>query len=237
MRSSTIICLIIVLIFVVGCACSQTQDDADVDIPPPAPPSSGGNPAPQLFPPIFVQDIPSYTTLIEDQQAFELDLLAYATDSPNDPHFTQQNQLVWSVSGFDSNILTIVILNNHIARFIPKPNGFGQTQATFTVQDLTGLSASRTIAIQFANIPDAPLITSAPITSATVNTPYNYLVQAIDPDEDTITFTLTEKPTGMTIEAGTISWTPAATGVIGVSVRAQDSTGRITVQSYTITIT
>jgi len=49
-----------------------------------------------------------------------------------------------------------------------------------------------------------PVITSTPITTATVGQPYSYAVQATDPDPgDTLTFSLTTAPTGMTINATT----------------------------------
>ena len=239
MRLLTLGLIVILTIIIVGCSCEETQDDDDTTVPPPAPPgSSSGNPPPPLFPPIFVQDLPSYTNLIEDSAPFELDLTPYATDSPNDPSFTPQNQLVWTVSGFTASIIEVVILNGHIARFIPKPNGYGETQAVFTVRDSTGLTASRTTALRLSNVPDPPLITSTPVTQASANSGYSYTVTAVDPDGDTITFALTERPAGMTIDAnsGVISWTAQGAGQYGVTVRAQDSTGRITLQSFTISV-
>jgi hypothetical protein len=61
-----------------------------------------------------------------------------------------------------------------------------------------------------------PVITSTPNTAATVGQPYSYAVQATDPDPgDTLTFSLTTVPAGMTINAttGLIQWTPVATQV------------------------
>ncbi len=238
MRLSTIVLLIILAIVVVGCACEETKDDSTSPTPPPDPGGGGGTPTPPTYPPVFVQDIPGFTNVLEDSPAFEHDLGLYATDSPNDPNFTPQPQLVWTVNGFDANIINVVILNNHIARFIPRLNGFGETQAAFTVTDLTGLTASRTIAIHLANVADPPTITSAPITTATANNAYSYTVVAIDPDEDTITYSLTEHPPGMIINpnSGVVSWTPQSTGQYGVTVRPIDSTGRFSLQSFEVSV-
>jgi hypothetical protein len=72
----------------------------------------------------------------------------------------------------------------------------------------------------------APTITSTPITTATVATAYAYDVNATDPDGDTLTYTLTANPTGMTIVSttGVIGWTPTSTqkGNHSVAVKVSD---------------
>ena len=84
----------------------------------------------------------------------------------------------------------------------------------------------------------APDITSTPITSATVDQAYTYNVNATDPDGDTLTYSLTTKPTGMTINSttGLINWTPASTGDYNVTVRVSDGSLSDT-QSFIITVT
>jgi len=53
-----------------------------------------------------------------------------------------------------------------------------------------------------------PVITSTPITVAPENVPYTYNVDAIDPDGDSLTYTLALSPVGMTIDpvTGLITW-------------------------------
>ena len=88
--------------------------------------------------------------------------------------------------------------------------------------------------------PQPPTITSTPITVATVDVLYNYNVVATDPnEEDTLTYTLTTSPTGMTIDSatGVISWTPNS-GQIGdnnVTVEVSDG-GLLDTQSFVITV-
>ena len=81
----------------------------------------------------------------------------------------------------------------------------------------------------------APNITSTPITSATVDQAYTYNVNATDPDDDTLTYSLTTKPPGMTINSttGLISWTPTAAGDYNVTVRVSDGS-LFDTQSFTI---
>jgi hypothetical protein len=59
---------------------------------------------------------------------------------------------------------------------------------------------------------NAPQITTSPSQTATAGTGYRYDVDASDADGDTLAYSLTVYPTGMTINAhsGQISWTPDA---------------------------
>jgi len=83
----------------------------------------------------------------------------------------------------------------------------------------------------------SPTITSTPITTATVNVLYTYNVDATDPDGDTLTYSLTTSPTGMTINSttGLINWTPTSTGDYEVTVRVSDGS-LFANQNYTITV-
>jgi hypothetical protein len=83
----------------------------------------------------------------------------------------------------------------------------------------------------------APNITSTPITTATVGAAYTYNVNATDPDGDTLTYSLTTEPTGMTISSttGLINWTPTSTGDYNVTVRVSDGE-LFDTQSFTVTV-
>ena len=82
-----------------------------------------------------------------------------------------------------------------------------------------------------------PIITSTPITTASIGETYTYNVDAADSDEDTLTYTLTTPPIDMTINSSTglISWTPTEEGDYSVTVKVSDgkSTGS---QSFTLTV-
>ena len=84
-----------------------------------------------------------------------------------------------------------------------------------------------------------PVITSAPITTATTEILYAYDVNATDADLDTLTYSLEIAPAGMTINAttGLINWTPslAQTGNNTVKVQVSDGTDAV-FQEYTITV-
>jgi hypothetical protein len=82
-----------------------------------------------------------------------------------------------------------------------------------------------------------PIITSTPITTATVGQAYSYDVEATDPDGDTLTYFLVSSPTGMTINflTGLIVWTPTISGNYNVIVSVSDG-ALFDTQSFTITV-
>jgi len=84
---------------------------------------------------------------------------------------------------------------------------------------------------------NAPMITSSPITSWLIDLLYTYNVVATDTDGDTLNYSLTSNPTGMTIDSstGVISWTPNAIGDYNVTLKVSDG-GLFDTQSFTITI-
>lgn len=88
---------------------------------------------------------------------------------------------------------------------------------------------------------DPPVITSDPITTATEGELYSYFVTATDTDPgDTIVYSLTQNPGGMTITsgaAGVIEWTPTSVQVGVQSVTVEVTDGEFTdSQSYEITV-
>ncbi|MDR0769889.1 MAG: hypothetical protein LBE75_01625 [Burkholderiales bacterium] len=81
-----------------------------------------------------------------------------------------------------------------------------------------------------------PRITSDPVTTGAVGTAYSYQVEAEDDDGDALTYSLTESPTGMSIDSdGLITWTTPVLGTHNITVRVSD--GQATdEQSYMLTI-
>ncbi|MCG2762369.1 MAG: putative Ig domain-containing protein [Candidatus Atribacteria bacterium] len=85
----------------------------------------------------------------------------------------------------------------------------------------------------------APVIESNPITTAKEEVAYTYDVEATDPNGDTLTYSLTTGPDGMTINSatGVINWTPTEEqiGENEVEIEVSDLY-RSTTQSFTITV-
>jgi MYXO-CTERM domain-containing protein len=112
-----------------------------------------------------------------------------------------------------------------------------------TANDLATISisaagiASRTVTITATdNEVAAPVITSAPITTAVINAPYSYTVVATG--LPTPTFSLTAAPAGMAIASasGAMAWTPAAQGLFLVTVVAANGIFPDATQSFAIAV-
>jgi len=84
-----------------------------------------------------------------------------------------------------------------------------------------------------------PVIESDLITTAKEGAIYTYDVEAVDPDGDTLEFSLLVHPTGMTINSttGVITWTPTEdqVGENEVVVKVSDGS-KSTTQSFTVTV-
>ena len=124
--------------------------------------------------------------------------------------------LIGAPVGMTINFITGLI------NWIPAVAG-GQT-VTIVVIDGLELSDNKDFTIIVSPANQAPVIT--PITDATimVGETYTYTVEATDPDGDTLTYSLTDSPAGMTIDEnnGVISWTPTAIGSFDVTVEVSD---------------
>ncbi|HXG47595.1 MAG TPA: putative Ig domain-containing protein [Methylomirabilota bacterium] len=104
--------------------------------------------------------------------------------------------------------------------------------------DAAGQPTATVFTTQRLNEPEtAPVITSAPVTTASLDRPYSYDVNASGNPPPT--FALEVAPAGMSIDAGSglISWQPVAgqLGVQAVTVRASNRAGQAT-QSFNITV-
>jgi hypothetical protein len=82
-----------------------------------------------------------------------------------------------------------------------------------------------------------PAIHSSPLTHAWVGAAYSYQVDASDPDQDPITFTLTQAPAGMSMDnSGRVQWVPDSAGEYPVTLAVTDSRDATAVQRFNITV-
>ena len=93
----------------------------------------------------------------------------------------------------------------------------------------------------FAQLNQAPQITSVPVVDAVVGNEYSYDAKAADPDGDPVVFSLFGGPAAMTIDAATgeARWTPEAAdrGTHIVLVEANDGRGGAAQQRLMLTVT
>jgi len=127
--------------------------------------------------------------------------------------------------------------------WIPGYGQSGEYEITFYVHDNHNNMDSEKIKINVLKEDRSPVITSKPITTFVTDydftKEYRYDVNAYDPDNDPLTYSLLSKPEGMTInpQTGLIKWIPSRRqlGFNNVAVQVSDGTYTAT-QSFTVNV-
>lgn len=119
----------------------------------------------------------------------------------------------------------------------------GLYQGTLTVTTATGHSDTLPFLVAVGVLARAPRIVSTPGLHAAERTPYRYALVVEDADlaqGDTLTFTLLEAPSGMTITPGTglLTWTPPldAPRQPHITIQVQDAFGLSATQAFTLLV-
>ena len=145
---------------------------------------------------------------------------------------------------------TVVINGDGTITFTPAPNFNGPTTITYTISDGNGGTSTATVAVTVNPINDAPVAdTPLPAQTGVDNTPVNIPVAGnfSDLDGDTLTFTATGLPAGLSISpTGVITGTidrnasqggPNADGIYTVTVTASDGNGGAVTTTFTYMVT
>ncbi|MCK4658684.1 MAG: tandem-95 repeat protein [Phycisphaerae bacterium] len=131
--------------------------------------------------------------------------------------------------------------SNGWVRWTPSSLQLGTHEVCVKVTDEHGAWASQTYSLTVweheENSP--PRIVSTPIFMAQVDVLYTYQVQGIDDDGDDLAYSLTARPSGMTIDSnGLVEWTPTSDQISThqVTVRVDDNKGGWATQSYPLSV-
>jgi len=124
-------------------------------------------------------------------------------------------------------------------RWTPTADEIGAQAVTVRVTDGLGQATqSFSIAVHGVDVP--PLITSEPPTQGAVGSTYNYQVAAQYTGAGALSYALTTKPAGMTIDpaSGLIQWTPTAdeVGSDAVALSVTDPLGGGATQTFTVVV-
>ncbi len=136
----------------------------------------------------------------------------------------------------------MTISSTGLVHWLPLQSDVGVHQVEIQVDDGRGLHATQdfTITVTWQVSNQGPVISSVPPESARAGLAYEYDATADDPDGDPVIWSLDTAPVGMSINAttGTIRWTPslAQLGSAIVVLRASDTEGGFSTQSFTITV-
>ena len=184
--------------------------------------SSTTNHAPQMV------SIPRLAGIVGQLYSYN----AQATDPDNDP-------LTWSLLTAPTGMSIDPALGT--IRWTPTLDQLGTNQVVVRAADSYGAWATQTypVTVRTVNLP--PQITSVPPTTAATNELYTYAVEATDPENGLLLFSLTTAPTNMVIDQfdGYIEWTPLPSqiGTNNVVVRVTDDAGAFGEQTYSVVVT
>jgi hypothetical protein len=183
---------------------------------------------------VNVNDPPSIQS-IADESAEQDSEYTYDVDATDDDF---DDTLTYSLS-VHPNGMTIDPSTGEII-WTPSNTQVGDNSVTVDVIDGIGAIDSQSFVINVANVNDAPIFTSEPVTIATEESRYFYEVEASDIDGDTITFSLVSSPSGMSIDVleGTITWTPTneQVGTHPIIVKIVDGNGGEEEQPFSIIV-
>ena len=137
----------------------------------------------------------------------------------------------------------LAVSSSGLLTWTPSAANLGATVVTVSVTDATGLTAQQTFTVEVTTpLAIDPVFSSVPATTAIVGTQYTYSAIATDPGDPSATFTymLSSTPIGnMALSpGGSLSWTPTATerGTQAVTITAVSSSGRMSQQSFAVTV-
>jgi thermitase len=133
---------------------------------------------------------------------------------------------------------TLTLNANGGFTYAPALNFNGSDSFTYKAYDGKAYSNVATVTLTVNAVNDPPVITSTPVTTASVGVPYVYDVNATDPDiGDTLIFSLITSPNRMSINpaSGLISWTPESAETFPVTVQVTDGKAPVT-QEFSIIV-
>ena len=181
--------------------------------------------SPELNNPPVITHIPDAAVTLGETFTYPVE----AADSDGD-------DLIYSLTTNPSTDMTI---NDTTGLISWTPTAIGSYEVTVEVSDgeLTDTQSFTIIVTEPEPVNQAPIITPIPDTNITLGETFTYPVDAIDPDGDDLTYSLTDSPPDMDIDenSGVISWTPTAVGSYYVTVVVSDGDLSDS-QSFTITV-
>ncbi|TWT56318.1 tRNA nuclease WapA precursor [Allorhodopirellula solitaria] len=125
-------------------------------------------------------------------------------------------------------------------RWTPSADQLGESNVLIQVSDPSGATDEQAFQLKVSRFGGPPRIVSVPPTEASVGAAFLHSVDAIDRENDPLTYSLLAAPAGMTIveTTGEVSWTPAAdqTGEQDVVIQVSDGIGGASTQAFVVLV-
>jgi hypothetical protein len=135
-----------------------------------------------------------------------------------------------------SNAPTGMVLNGNVITWTPAEGVTSSGEVTLTVSD--GELTYTQVFVTTAATNTAPVISSKAPTTATEGVGYTYTVVATDPEGTTLSYNLSNAPTGMVINNNVITWTPAEGITTSGKVTLTVSDGKLSItETFTVLVT
>ena len=116
-----------------------------------------------------------------------------------------------SISTFSSPAHGIIErMGDSSFQYTPYLNYNGSDVFVYVISDGKGGLDTASVLLTINPVNDAPVITNAPSAPAVEHQPYSFTFAAQDPENGVLSWSLTDKPSGMTINpsTGVLTWTP-----------------------------
>lgn len=129
-------------------------------------------------------------------------------------------------------------ISRGLITWIPNSSQVGNSYVKMLVSD-GKFNTTQNFTINVQNINDPPKIISIPQTTIKYSDIYEYKINTTDPDDDAVTLSLTQGPTGMMISNDTLMWTMSATdiGLHEIKITASDTHNATSTQEFTLNVT
>ncbi|AKS41591.1 putative Ig domain-containing protein [Wenzhouxiangella marina] len=163
-----------------------------------------------------------------------------------------QYRYAWAATSFDGAPPSVSLLQappamvldpgTRTLSWVPSGADLGPHVVELQAVDSEGQIALQRFDLEvLAELPNqAPYLVSTPPTAARIGTPYSYLAQAVDPEFETLSWSLASAPAGMAIDpaTGQLDWVPdgSQSGDWPVIVQATDPHGGTGVQAFTVRV-
>ncbi|MFH1511609.1 MAG: Ig-like domain-containing protein, partial [Candidatus Woesearchaeota archaeon] len=147
-----------------------------------------------------------------------------ARDMPNQ-NFDEDTTYCMDISEYisdpDGDKLTYSVATEHHVSaaiegstlcIVPETDWSGAAKVTIIATD-GKFTAEASFEAVVEPVNDAPIITSTPQSEALEDGDYTYEIAAYDKEDDPISFSLAESPTGMVLKGNVISWSPSDTQI------------------------
>ena len=186
--------------------------------------------------PIITQGDSVSVSMSEDASPTPFALAIDATDADS-------ATLTWTLNSAASNGVAAAsgTGSSPTISYIPSANYVGSDSFVVRVSD-GDLFDDITVNVNVGAENDAPTISSTAITAATEGQLYQYAATVSDSDGPSATWSLTQAPTGMTVDgtSGLVSWTPgeggATTWTADVTLQVSDGTD-VATQTFVVSVT